>query len=209
MTVEQLHTEHGKYILTCLKLYGVPAQECQDVRQDLYLRLLEVDKVIHDDHVKGFCSKIARDMAYDWLRKQSRTPLMEAVITIDDEGFEGIHPVLTAQTMARWESIVSNANVERIAQALQLALIYEVDPGITAHEVIADILYGLNMTQIGTKHGFSKATVSRWMKEWYAWINAKLPPRVTITPILCSYCGIEKALGHAVGCPFLTFIKED
>ncbi|MFA7286959.1 MAG: hypothetical protein WC052_04850 [Patescibacteria group bacterium] len=175
MTVERLHISYGGYLLTCLRLYGVPEQECEDVRQDIYLRLLESKRKISDDNIKGFCSKIARDAAVDFKRKSDRTPTMESMSIVDEHGMTSMHPELDAQALARWETMIANPNKERIEQALELAQMYECQPGgPTAYEVIDDLLFGLSMEQIGEKHNVAKATISRWMSDWYVWIKEQL-----------------------------------
>lgn len=176
MDVGTLHTEYGDYLLTCLRLYGVPEQECEDVRSDLYLKLLEKDVAIRDTNVKGFCSRIARNAAVDYLRKADRMPTTESMLMVDEEGIEGLHPELNTIAVARWEEITGNPNAERIAEALELSEMYEMQPGgPVAREVIEDLLYGLTLEQIGEKHELSKATVSRWLRDWYKWIGEKLP----------------------------------
>lgn len=177
MTLTELHNEHGRYLLTCLRLYGVPEQECEDVRQDLYLKLLENETDLTKvRHARGFCSTITRRVAIDWLRKNSRAPSVESCVVVDENGIEAMHPEIDAIMVSRWESIVANTNVGRIEQALELAQMHDCRPGgPTAHEVVADLLYGLTMEQIGEKHGVNKSTVSRWVKEWYEWIGAQLP----------------------------------
>lgn len=176
MTVEKLHTEYGGYLLKCLRLYGVPESECEDVRQDIYLKLLEkkcdLSKV---KTPKGFCATIARNAAIDFLRKAGSAPEVESLTVIID-GEEKLHPGLNKIAVAQWEAIIGNTNMERIQEAIELAQLYDLqDGGPTAYEVIEDLLYGLNMKQIGEKHGVSRHTVSRWLQEWYAWINSQIP----------------------------------
>jgi RNA polymerase sigma factor (sigma-70 family) len=176
MDVGRLHTEFGDYLLTCLRLYGVPDAECEDVRQDLYLKLLEKGRTIRDTSVKGFCSKIARDAAVDYLRKADRMPTMENCIVVDEDGVEGLHPELNQMAIARWKEITGNPNAERILEALELSEMYEMQPGgPTAREVIEDLLYGLTQAQIAEKHGLSQQMISKWLRGWYRWIGKKLP----------------------------------
>lgn len=174
MTVEKLHTDFGDYLLRCLRLYGVADDACEDVRQDLYLRLLESQRTIRDTHIKGFCSKITRDAAVDWLRKENRAPAMVDCVIVDEDGFEGMHPEIESNIVRKWESAMGDPNIMRISEALGLAQTYWCDPGVTAYDVLADLLYGLTMEQVGEKHGVSKSTVSRWVRDWQKWIKEKL-----------------------------------
>ncbi len=175
MTIEQLHNDFGDYLLLCLRFYGVPMQECADVRQDLYLKLLENKRDLSCvKHPRGFCSKIARDAAIDRLRKTGRTPLMVSLTIPDEEGGERSHPELDTVAISEWEHIVSNPNTERIAEVMELAAEYEVQPGLTAQEAITDLLCDLSQEQIGDKYGVSQSEVSRWLQDWYCWVNTKL-----------------------------------
>lgn len=179
MTLAQLHDKHGDYLLKCLRVYGVPKQECEDVRQDLYLKLLEkktdLTKITYE---KGFCSRITRNAAFNWLRKTRRAStignLCVPILIAGEGGAETVRPEMDALATARWQAVVDNPNTERIAQALELAQLYECQPETTAYEVIADLLYGLTLEQIGRKHDVGRMTISRWMQDWHKWINEKL-----------------------------------
>jgi len=176
MTIETLHIDYGDYLLKCLRGYGVPAQECEDVRQDIYLKLLENGTDLSTiRQPKGFCSCIAHNAAVDWQRKAKRTPIMESVSIVGDDGCESAHPELNAQAVVAWEVMMGNSKTEYVAQALELARTYECEPGVTIYEVIAGLLYGSTMKQVGKKYGVSHMTVSRWVRDWHRWINANLP----------------------------------
>ena len=175
MTLKALHIDFGDYLLKCLRLYGIPEYECEDVRQDLYLKLLEN----HTDlscitQPKGFCSCIARNAAINRSLKIKRTPIMESITSTDKENHDIDCPELDTLTVAEWEILISNPNTDRIAQALELAQVYECEPGVTAYEVIAHLLCDLTMTQIASKYGLNKSTISRWVRDWRTWINNEL-----------------------------------
>lgn len=175
MTLEEMHNNYGNYLLACLRLYGVPEQECEDVRQDLYLKLLKNKfDLSFIRHPKGFCSCMSHRAAIDWLRKAGRTPPMVSLSISDEESGERSYPELDTMAAFEWGSIVDNPNTERIARAMELAEEYEVQPGLTAQEVINDLLCDLSEEQIGDKYGVSHMTVSRWMQEWYRWVNVWL-----------------------------------
>jgi DNA-directed RNA polymerase specialized sigma24 family protein len=177
LNVHNLHAGYGDYLLRCLRLYGVKPDDCEDARQDIYLRLLESDRDLSTVRTpRGFCAKIARDMAIDHMRKSGRTPTMEQSIIITGDGFSGDHPELDKIAFRKWGEITDNPNVTRIEQALELAEMYVCDEllEVTAYDLIADLLYGLTMEQVAEKHSVAKSTVTLWLRDWRTWIKESL-----------------------------------
>lgn len=178
MTLTKLHNDHGDYLLYCLRMYGVSGAACEDVRQDIYLKMLERETDLSkiDRTPRGFCSTVCRHAAFNWLRGKRRAPSMESLIVISPTGFEGMHPEVDKHAAETWDRIANNPTGERIREALVLAQLWDCQPGgPTAFDVMADLLYGITMADIGVKEGVSKATVSRWMREWTEWVNLQLP----------------------------------
>jgi DNA-directed RNA polymerase specialized sigma24 family protein len=175
MTLTELHTEHGDYLLRCLRLYGVPEQDCEDARQDIYLHLLDQYVEIANTNVRGFCSHLARNEAVNWKRKHDRMPRADQCVCIDADGFSGEVPEMDQLACKRWDEVADNPNVERIAAALELAKQYQCDPEITAYDLLADLLYGLTIAQIAEKHGVNPDTIKRWVREWRRWVAVELP----------------------------------
>ena len=181
MTITQLHKEHGTYLLCCLRVYGVPNAECEDVRQNLYLKLLNNNTKIENTIVRGFCSTICHNAAFSWLRHKRLAPEIDKLTVLNPEGIEGIHPCINSSDVAKWELLTTNATTGRIYDALVSSESWECQPGgPTAYAVISDLMYGLTMKEIGNKRGVSKATVSRWMTDWRKWINKQLPKRASL-----------------------------
>jgi len=176
MNVKQLHDEYGKYLLKCLYLYGVPKQECEDLRQDLYTRLLEYN---HDEEIrnpKGFCANMARNMAFNWLRNTHSKPKIEPIMLAAQNNDNcTTHPDLEISAVAQWERMMDNPNAERIIQGLEVAKVYKCDSETFAIDLIADLLYGLNYSQIGEKYNVSNAAICQWLKAWYIYVNKALP----------------------------------
>ncbi len=173
MIVEQLHTDYGDYLLKCIQMYGVAEDDCEDVRQDIYLKLLETKRVIRDTNVKGFCSKLARDAAVDYLRKRSRCPTVESLMIVDENGVAGIHPEIDTMMVRNFQSMMGSSNIERIARALQWATEYRVTEDVTAYDIIADLLYGLTTVQIADKYEVDRRTVARWFQKWYKHVRSE------------------------------------
>jgi len=174
VTVETLHIKHGNYLLKCLRYRGIPEQECEDIRQDIYLKLLKSRRIIYDVNITGLCSKIARDAAADWFRKQNHAP--ETVSSEgdfgNDEGKE-----INAKIVADWQVMMGDSNSNRINQAIELAQIYECATGVTIYEILAYRVAGFSEDDIKERYGVDQATISRWLSKWHTWINKKLKQR--------------------------------
>ena len=162
---------YNNYLLKCIRMYGVPEQDCQDVLGEVYSRMWEKQIVIRPTGIKGFCATLARNAAYSYLRKLKNEP---CYVQIDDEAFKEGHPSLNNISMKQWSSIIDNPNASRIEEALELAKTYEVQPDLTAFQLIADIMVGLTHEQIGEMYGVQRVTVSRWITGWHRWIKEKM-----------------------------------
>jgi len=174
MTLSNLHIMHGRYILTCLKLYGVSEQDCEDVRQDIYVHLLETKHKIENTYVKGFCAKIARNAAIDYARKNKNTlKTIPFSCNIDNDPAEVIAE-LDAKSLAKWNEVIGNVNTDRIEKAIELSQEYECKPGVPIYEIIVDLLLGLSLEDIGGKYCITKSAVHQWLQKWYTYLKKEI-----------------------------------
>lgn len=174
MTVEQLHIQHGAYLLTCLRLYGVPESECEDVRQNLYLKLLESKTPIEEKIAKGYCATIARNAAIDYKRKTVSAPPFVSVSSDEDNA---TRPEIDSLAFTDWQRVVSDYDTERIVRALELSQTFVSQGHVPICHILNSLLEGFTLAEIGKEYGVDKATISRWLKDWHLWISEVLPKR--------------------------------
>jgi DNA-directed RNA polymerase specialized sigma24 family protein len=167
MTLDQLHREYGFYLLTCLRMYGVPEGECEDVRQNLYVRLIESQYDLTTIRApKGFCATLARRAAIDLHRGWN--PTMEPADIVTNDGDTMDHPELTRQAMTIWGAITTDSQMSRIERALEEATRFTVAPGITAFDLIIYLIQDMTHKEIAAKFSVTRReTVSGWLKKWY------------------------------------------
>jgi len=168
--VEQLHTKFGPYLLTCLNRYGVPKDDCEDVRQDLYLRLLVAKTEIGPiESKKGLCSYLARNAASDYRRaKGRRVPTVSCTFTEDDPAMaEAMQYFITHNLVYAYP-----VDLERIQLALQVTITngYECDGRVSILDIIYDLVDGKTYTEIGERFDVNKSTVCRWLNDWRGWL---------------------------------------
>lgn len=175
MTVEQLHKQHGDYLLRCLRFYGVPVCDAEDVRQDIYLALLTRKHDIRDERVRGFCSKIAKNAAESYRRKQECRIDEEPLFLLGPDGCETMHPVVDQLSTERWSEQLGGVASNRIEAAAELATSYIVADGITAFELLSHVIYGLSYEQIADIYNTTPAIVRGWLQRWRKHAREQIP----------------------------------
>jgi len=165
--VEQLHTKFGPYLLACLNRYGVPEDDCEDARQDLYLCLLTTEVPLYLG--KGFCSHMARYIALKYHRTRSRRiKTVSCAFTEDDPVMIEAAQYFMAHNLLQSQSV----NLERIDRALRVTITadYECDGRVSILDIIYDLVDGKTYTEIGERFDVNKSTVCRWLNDWRGWL---------------------------------------
>jgi len=163
MTVEKLHREYGKYLLTCLRVRGLSLDDAQDVRQNIYMYLLITKHEIHDEGIKGFCSSIARNAAISF-HEQATTAER------NKENCSGGLMVHELEHLCYHD--------DRILAASRIAAEYHITDGANNVVPILDTLLlvaeGISQEQIAEQYGVDHSTVARWLADWYTFINRRM-----------------------------------
>lgn len=176
MTITELHTKHGKYLLDCLRLCGVPADACEDVRGNIYLKLLKKSNMVED--CQGLVAKIARNASIDYHRVTNSKGKEKPVQVYSNlTGDEVTIEELNKKSMEMWSASMDSIVMGRIESALVGASAYFFTPSITALMLLEMQMYGLNTDQIGEIFNCSGRTIRNWLNVWKKHARSKWPKK--------------------------------
>lgn len=161
MTITDFHNQYGYYLTACLHKSGIPLEECEDARQDIYLKLLELKFIIRDNCAKGLCSKIAKHYAIDRYRKQS---IRSEMVDIQDLT---VKKELDQATLFDWLSENGKSAMDLAIEAVSQSESFMVADGISAFMLINDVFNGMTQRAMAEKYGVAPMTINRWLKRWY------------------------------------------
>lgn len=77
--VKALYAEHHQQLVQFIKNKGLPEKEAEDVAQEAFVKLLDLDKPEVKSYIRAYLFKIAGNLAIDKLRRQSNSPIDSAV----------------------------------------------------------------------------------------------------------------------------------
>jgi RNA polymerase sigma-70 factor (ECF subfamily) len=140
--IEELYRRHSR-MLNGLAQRHVGMEDAEDIVQEAYLRLLELQNATHVEDVRGYLFKIAWNVAIDCLRKRkSRVAYLTDSSDLDQIGGGEI-------------------------SADDAALIYRIQTGLLQlprgvyHTFVLSRFYGLSYPEIAERLGVSLRTVNR------------------------------------------------
>jgi len=170
--VERLHVEYGAYLLKCLQLYGVPADECEDVRQDIYLRLLTSKPTLDDRAMRGLCARLARNAAADFRRAKGRQ-ITTVPWPYDDDP---LAIIIEQRSYDAWKTVVSTSRMEDVEEAFLLTTghNYECAPNVPMIEILFDLVDGRSHEDIGERFGVNFRTIAKWIAKWRMWVKQQI-----------------------------------
>ena len=126
----------------------VPPKEIEDIVQETYVRICQMDKRELVAQPKSFLMKTARNLAYDHLKK-AETRLADGVETeydFDDESF--VHDEV-------FESIASNQEFAYFCEAVRQL------PGQCRRGFVLKKVYGYSQKEISKEMNLSESTVEK------------------------------------------------
>lgn len=167
--VEYLHVEHGAYLLKCLYRYGVPQGECEDVRQDIYLRLLTAKPTLNTSAMRGLCARLAHNAAVDFRRARSRQ-ITTVPWPYDDDP---LAVIIEQRSYDAWKATVATSRIEDVEEAFLLTtgFNYECAPDVPMIEILFDLVDGRSHEDIGERFGVNFRTIAKWLHDWREWIK--------------------------------------
>ena len=164
-----------------LKACSVPVADLEDVRQNLYLKLLESETSVLPENISvRWLTQICRRMAQDFVAKKE-TEIdhisfeQNRIETHDDES--RVIPTLTdQQSMRTWVNEVTSNAPARISSGLELSKTFTVsaEHKVTAYMLIAHLAAGLGEAEIGEFYGVTKQAIDKWLKKWHKHVKQVL-----------------------------------
>lgn len=146
-------TQVGELFRTCnRRLYGlarrrVGREDAEDVVQDAYLRLLQLERNGELAHARGYLFRVAANVSVDWIRKR-RT---RSAYLVDNVEFEDIRVGGSAHA-AISADVITMHSVQLCLSKL---------PRCCREAFLLNRLYGLSYPEIAERLGVSLRTVNR------------------------------------------------
>ena len=122
-------------------------EDAEDVVQDAYLRLLELENAARIADARGYLYRIAGNVALDLLRKRKT----RSACLVDDVEFEAVSGAETPFATAVEEAILVRSLQASLAQL----------PSGCCETFLLSRLYGLTFPEIAERLGISLRTVNR------------------------------------------------
>jgi RNA polymerase sigma-70 factor (ECF subfamily) len=146
----------------------------EDLAQEVMLRaFLHLARLKPTDNFAAWVSRIARNLAIDWLRRGQRTSRLIAQVPLEAEALQ----VPVSETQGAPDMIQAQEEQEAVRRA-----IFDL-PASQRELVLLHWSEDLNQTQIAERLGVTQATVSRQLKRALARLRSVLEPSLReVTP---------------------------
>jgi RNA polymerase sigma-70 factor (ECF subfamily) len=144
--VDDLYRNHNQKLQSLARRHVGPA-DAEDVVQEAYLRLLELENAGHIADVRGYLYRIATNVAIELLRKRKT----RSTCLVEDVAFEAV----AAGGASPFATAVEEALLVRRVQSLEGL------PRGCCETFLLSRLYGLTFPEIAQRLGISLRTVNR------------------------------------------------
>jgi RNA polymerase sigma-70 factor (ECF subfamily) len=146
--IDQLYRRHNR-ALQGLARRQVGREDAEDVVQEAYLRLLELENAGRIADARGYLYRIASNVALDLLRKRKT----RSACVVEDVEFEAVSGAVSPFTAAAEEAVLVRNLQASLAQL----------PSACCETFLLSRLYGMTFPEISRRLGISLRTVNRHM----------------------------------------------
>ncbi len=138
------------------------AYETEDIVQDIFVRLLNCDKMITPITLPCLAYTVARNLTYDYWRRKQRCEEWEHTLPASDNSADSTESVYSAKEM----NVLLERGIEKLTVSEQR--IYRMN--IYEEKKVSDIATELNMNYKGVEHrlGNARKVVRQYVKRMLA-----------------------------------------
>lgn len=200
-TIADVHTQYGRLLLMLLRGFGVPADDREDVRQDIYVRLLQ-QKIDPERCTPSFLGSVAKSAANMYRRQRygflmcgacgerytAKSGVCSAcgtphnkrqdvsLVEFDEDGNLEVNEELEQLAERQWvQAMEDSARHADAYYALDLARLYRCGAtDYTAYDLINMLHNGWSHERMATECQVADRTVRKWLREWYKYITKEL-----------------------------------
>jgi hypothetical protein len=172
MNLTDIHNLYGNYILAVLRSHGVLQDDLEDLRQDVYLKLLKTKRRVKNtpENIKRFLRIVCVTTAADY-RKHRALVSMETISVLDSDGFEAACPEVESQIFQMWESASGSMSADRIEEALDHAsgwlVCVSTKTGVLYMLEVLDLLIqGYTLKQVTGQLGYTQSFIKNSLHQW-------------------------------------------